>query len=53
MSDSLTLEKVINELDKIKEGDVVTEQQRFIIEAAIGQLEEWRTSFIVYNSTTN
>lgn len=40
MSDSLTLQKIVNELLGMQQGDTVTEQQQFMLLAAADLLLE-------------
>lgn len=42
MSDSLTLQKIVNQLLAMQQGDTVTEQQQFMLQAAANLLLEYK-----------
>ena len=42
MSDSLTLQKIVDELKQLKQGDEITEQQEFILHLAADMLLEYK-----------
>ena len=42
MSDSLTLQKIVDELKQLKQGDEITEQQEFMLIAAAEALLEFK-----------
>lgn len=50
MSDSLTLQKIVDELLDIKHGDTVTEQQQFMLQLTAALLFEYKELWTQVNS---
>ena len=50
MSDSLTLQKIVDELLAMKQGDTVTEQHEYALKAAADLLLEYKELWTQVNS---